>query len=192
MRETANDIAERSKRMIHGNCDWSISMPLAILGRAVGLALAGILIAAGLFVYGLVVFQAAKFGTHVIGLVADVINSKRKAEWTNRSGQHIRSTVLQKKVLQRAERRIAKTFNSTALPCPSETVHKIEAQYEKTAQKVKIIDREGQEKTQEVFHFSREEIPPGRFDHLQKYIPDTRALLTLKKRSGKQVKQTTP
>lgn len=85
-------------------------MPLAIISRGVGIVLGAALVAAGLAFYGLIVFQMTKFVVHGVGAVADFINSKRQTAWTNRSGQDIQSTVLQKKSCSAARKESRRFF----------------------------------------------------------------------------------
>lgn len=167
--KSATELSEKTRHFVHGNCDWSLSMPLAIVSRAIGLVLGAALVAAGLAFYGLVVFQMTKFVVHGVGAVADFINSKRRTSWTNRSGQDIQSTVLQKKVLQRGEKRIAKVVHAKTVK-RSRNPYKIEAQYAGVCDKITIVDSTGQPIPEARFQFSRHALPPGRITLLKQQI----------------------
>ena len=65
--KSAKDLSEKTRNFVHGNCDWSLSMPLAIISRGVGIVLGAALVAAGLAFYGLIVFQMTKFVVHGVG-----------------------------------------------------------------------------------------------------------------------------
>lgn len=181
--KSVKDLSEKTRYFVHGNCDWSLSMPLAIISRAVGIVLGAALVAAGLAFYGLIVFQMTKFVVHGIGAVADFINSKRQTAWTNRSGQEIQSTVLQKKVLQRGEKRIAKVFHSKSVK-RKHNPYKIEAQYAGVCKKIKIVDTQGQPMPDACFQFSRNALPPGRITAFTQQTANTLARIVPSKHNA--------
>ncbi|TNE31331.1 MAG: hypothetical protein EP349_04115 [Alphaproteobacteria bacterium] len=167
--KSAKELSEKTRSFVHGNCDWSLSMPLAIISRGVGIVLGAALVAAGLAFYGLIVFQMTKFVVHAAGAIADFINSKRQTSWTNRSGQDIQSTVLQKKVLQRGEKRIAKVFHAKSVK-RKQNPYAIESQYARVCEKIKIVDADGQHLPEACFAFSRAALPPGKIALLKQQV----------------------
>jgi hypothetical protein len=181
--KSAKELSEKTRSFVHGNCDWSLSMPLAIISRGVGIVLGAALVAAGLAFYGLIVFQMTKFIVHGVGAVADFINSKRQTAWTNRSGQDIQSTVLQKKVLQRGEKRIAKVFHSKSVK-RKHNPYKIEAQYAGVCEKIKIVDAKGQHISNACFQFSRNALPPGKITALKQQVSNSISRLTPLKKTA--------
>jgi len=181
--KSTRDLSEKTRSFIHGNCDWSLSMPLAIISRGIGIVLGAALFTAGLAFYGLIVFQMTKFVVHGVGVVADLINSKRQTAWTNRSGQDIQSTVLQKKVLQRGEKRIAKVFHSKATK-KGQNPYKIEEQYARVCAKIRIVNAQGEYIPESSFQFSRAALPPGKIATLKRQVSNTLTRITPPKKQA--------